>query len=365
MDRYGDDDRAFRVAEPLGHCRTRPRRAPAPARTVRAPFARAANPTRASSVPLPRPWQRSVGRTRRMGPDAPSAQGHRHAVPARLRERGRRAVHAAARHARSYSLRREARRPPRARARRSRLRRRRRSTAEEEAWADEVCASVASWRTEVETIATDAAKAITEPGATRATLESAIDEGLEATETLLEDLRGAVPPDTPEGDEAKAAVDAFLDNVHRRTTRSSSALAGLPEDAGLAEVIAELSGLADEPPDDDRERPDARHRAHGARRRPEGRVRERRLLPGAARAGVTFQIAGVAKLAIRARLKIGCPPRGREGSTPSPGIVGRKSHDFRSGEVVSESASEPRPPCRSRRRQRRQTWPSCRRAPSG
>ena len=118
------------------------------------------------------------------------------------------------------------------------------ASAEEEAWANEVCASIASWRTEVETIATDAAEAVTEPGATRATLVSAIDEGLDATETLVDDLRAAVPPDTPEGDEAKAAVDAFLDNVQASDDEVRSALAGLPEDAGLAEVIAELAGLA-------------------------------------------------------------------------------------------------------------------------
>jgi hypothetical protein len=118
------------------------------------------------------------------------------------------------------------------------------ASAEEEAWADEVCASIDSWRTEVETIATDAADAITEPGATRETVESAIEEGLDATETLLEDLRGAVPPDTPEGDEAQAAVEAFLDDVSSANDEVESALADLPESAGLAAVIAELSGLA-------------------------------------------------------------------------------------------------------------------------
>jgi hypothetical protein len=118
------------------------------------------------------------------------------------------------------------------------------STAEEQAWADEVCTSIASWRMEVETIATDAATALTEPGATRADLEAAIDNGLDATKTLVEDLRAAVPPDTPEGDEAKAAVEAFLDDVQASDDEVRSALAALPEDAGLAQVIAELSGLA-------------------------------------------------------------------------------------------------------------------------
>jgi hypothetical protein len=118
------------------------------------------------------------------------------------------------------------------------------SSAEEEAWATDVCTSIASWRTQVETIATDAAEAITKPGATRDTLEGAIDNGVEATETLLEDLRGAVPPDTSEGDDAKAAVDAFLDDVAAANTEVKTALADLPDAAGLAQIVASLSGLA-------------------------------------------------------------------------------------------------------------------------
>jgi hypothetical protein len=118
------------------------------------------------------------------------------------------------------------------------------TSADEEAWASDVCASIASWRTQVETIATDAAQAVTRPGATRDTVEGAIDDGVEATETLLEDLRGAVPPDTSEGDDAKAAVDAFLDDVSSANTEVKTALADLPDTAGLAQVVAALSGLA-------------------------------------------------------------------------------------------------------------------------
>ena len=107
-----------------------------------------------------------------------------------------------------------------------------------------MCTSIASWGTEVETIATDAAEAITEPGATRDTVEAAIGDGLDATETLLEDLRGAVPPDTSEGEEAKAAVDAFFDDVSSANDEVESALADLPAAAGLAAIVTALSGLA-------------------------------------------------------------------------------------------------------------------------
>ena len=88
VDRHGDDDRALRDSGAARLRSARRRRARAPARTVRAPSARAAHPTRASSVPLPRPWQRSVGRTVEWGRDAPSAEIHRDFVPARLRGSG-------------------------------------------------------------------------------------------------------------------------------------------------------------------------------------------------------------------------------------------------------------------------------------
>jgi hypothetical protein len=118
------------------------------------------------------------------------------------------------------------------------------SSGAEEAWANDVCTSIAAWRTEVETIATNAAEAITEPGATRETVEAAIEDGLDATTTLVDELRASVPPDTPEGDEASGAVQAFLDDVQASDDEVRAAIAGLPDDAGLAEIVAELAGLA-------------------------------------------------------------------------------------------------------------------------
>jgi uncharacterized phage infection (PIP) family protein YhgE len=118
------------------------------------------------------------------------------------------------------------------------------SPSAEENWAGEVCTSISSWRTEVEAIARNAADALTEPGATRADLESAIDDGLQATEQLSEELRAAVPPDTPEGNQAEDNVNAFLDEVRTADNEVRSALADLPDDAGLTEVVTELAGLA-------------------------------------------------------------------------------------------------------------------------
>jgi len=117
-------------------------------------------------------------------------------------------------------------------------------TSAEETWAEEVCTSIASWKTEVESIARNAADALTEPGATRADVEAAVESGLDSTKTLVEELRASVPPDTPEGAQAKAAVESFLDEVQASDDKVRSALAGVPEDAGLSEIVTELSGLA-------------------------------------------------------------------------------------------------------------------------
>ena len=107
-----------------------------------------------------------------------------------------------------------------------------------------VCTSISPWKTEVQSIAGNAADAITEPGTTRADVEAAVESGLDATKTLGDELRAAVPPDTPEGQEAKAAVDGFLGNVQQSDDEVRAAIAGLPEEAGVAEIVAELSGLA-------------------------------------------------------------------------------------------------------------------------
>ena len=57
-------------------------------------------------------------------------------------------------------------------------------------------------------------------------------------------MQASVPPDTPEGAEAEQALEAFLDDVQGSDDEVRTALADLPEGAGLSEIVATLSGLA-------------------------------------------------------------------------------------------------------------------------
>src|SRR5262245_33291340 len=118
------------------------------------------------------------------------------------------------------------------------------SPSAEEVWAGEICASIDSWRTEVNSIASTTADALTQPGATRADLEGGIQDGLDSTKELTDELRASVPPDTPAGQQAKTEVNAFLDDVQAADAKVRTALAGLPKDAGLSQVITQLAGLA-------------------------------------------------------------------------------------------------------------------------
>jgi ABC-type transporter Mla subunit MlaD len=113
-----------------------------------------------------------------------------------------------------------------------------------EAWADDVCTSIASWRTEIQTIVTNATTAVTSPGATRDDVENAVDDGVDATKTVIGDLRSSVPPDTPDGAEAKADLDVFVDELSATKDEVETTLASLPDSAGLTQVVTKLGGLA-------------------------------------------------------------------------------------------------------------------------
>ncbi len=117
-------------------------------------------------------------------------------------------------------------------------------SAAAEEWADGVCAAITTWKTDVAAISTEAAEAITEPGATRDDVTTAVDDGLQATESLVDELKALGPPDTPEGGDAKKEIDAFLEDAEGSADEVRTTLAGLPETGSVTALVTELSGLA-------------------------------------------------------------------------------------------------------------------------
>lgn len=115
-----------------------------------------------------------------------------------------------------------------------------------EAWASDVCTSVATWKTEIGEITTEAADALTQPATARKTLETAVDDGLQATKTLIADLEALEPPATSEGQEAKGEIDAFLATLEATADEVQTALAGLSDAGSLSAIVESLSGLSTE-----------------------------------------------------------------------------------------------------------------------
>jgi hypothetical protein len=86
-------------------------------------------------------------------------------------------------------------------------------TAEESSsqeWVDGFCSAAADWRTSLE----DVISGVANPSGLNAdAIRDAVDEGLDATETVLGDVRDLGTPDTEAGAEVKQIVDSMASSV--------------------------------------------------------------------------------------------------------------------------------------------------------
>ena len=114
----------------------------------------------------------------------------------------------------------------------------------EEEWAGDVCSSLSEWQDQLEQSATDIREQIRSPGAnTLAAIESEIQESVDATKTLADDLQSLEAPDTLGADEAKQQLDALGTQLESTVDNVKQTIDGLPENASLTEVAEALSPL--------------------------------------------------------------------------------------------------------------------------
>jgi len=77
-------------------------------------------------------------------------------------------------------------------------------TSAEEEWAGDVCSAVSDWEDQVKQSADDVTEQLKSPGTgTLAAIEADVQEAVDATDKLGDDLRELEPPDTEAGDQAK------------------------------------------------------------------------------------------------------------------------------------------------------------------
>ena len=105
-------------------------------------------------------------------------------------------------------------------------------------WANSVCSAAADWSDSVSAAATS----LQGGNLSEDSLESAVDDVKEATETLADDLRDAGTPDTEDGQQAKDLVDQLADEIDEGVQTMGDALDDVQGVSGITTAITQITG---------------------------------------------------------------------------------------------------------------------------
>jgi hypothetical protein len=113
-----------------------------------------------------------------------------------------------------------------------------------EEWAGDVCSSVGDWQDQLEQSASDIREQIRSPSAdTLAAVQSEIEEAVDASRELTDDLRSLDAPDTESGEEAQQEIAALADLVETTIDKTQETIDNLPKNAGLRDVAQAVAPL--------------------------------------------------------------------------------------------------------------------------
>ena len=117
-------------------------------------------------------------------------------------------------------------------------------TSAEEQWAGDVCTAVSGWQDQVEQSSNDAREALQSPGAgTVAAIQANVQEIIDATDTLGNDLKGLEPPDTEAGEQAKREVDTLAVQLQATASNMKETFDNLPDDPSITDIADALEPL--------------------------------------------------------------------------------------------------------------------------
>ena len=102
-------------------------------------------------------------------------------------------------------------------------------------WANDLCSSITTWTSEVESAGESLRDDPTQEG-----LESSVDDLKEATETLGDDLRGLERPETESGDDLEATVSLLADNLLSGVQTIDRAVQGADGPTGTLDAVSTI-----------------------------------------------------------------------------------------------------------------------------
>jgi hypothetical protein len=108
-------------------------------------------------------------------------------------------------------------------------------------WASSVCGALATWKSDIAAVGTSLANG---DGLSETALQDAADQLDTATSTLTSSLKGVGAPPTPDGPQAKQAVDQLSDDLNAGVDQIKSDTANVTDAAGFATAAAAVAATA-------------------------------------------------------------------------------------------------------------------------
>jgi hypothetical protein len=103
-------------------------------------------------------------------------------------------------------------------------------------WAGDLCAAVDTWQSSIASIASTLTSDPTKDG-----LESAASDAQDATETLIDTVKGLGSPDTESGDQAKSTVESLADSLQTNVDTIENAVEDVSGVQGLLTAVSTVS----------------------------------------------------------------------------------------------------------------------------
>jgi phage shock protein A len=113
-------------------------------------------------------------------------------------------------------------------------------TKANEAYADNVCSAVGTWKQQIESIGTS----LSSGGFTKESIQAALTKAETETKTMVTQIKSVPPPDTSEGQAAKQQLDQLTTDVNSTVDAAKSAAAQLQGDASASSIAAAVAALA-------------------------------------------------------------------------------------------------------------------------
>jgi hypothetical protein len=107
-----------------------------------------------------------------------------------------------------------------------------------EAYANSVCSAIASWETQIKSIATDFSG-----GMSQASLESKVTQAESATKDLATKIKSVPPPDTSEGQASKQQLEQLSSDLKTTVDAAQTAVSSIQADASASTVAGAAAAL--------------------------------------------------------------------------------------------------------------------------